>query len=99
MTASGEIVPGIATLSLYGSTYTSPYIAFLPTEQCTDIQSSSTSPAVEDCNGCEPLHPVSPTAYNIFLKYDFLPQARLPTVCLVNLRAWNPVHRFCQRVN
>jgi len=73
ITASGEIDPGIATLSFYGSTYTSPYIAFLPTEQCTDIQSSSTSPAVEDCNGYEPLQPLSPTAHKIFLKYDFPP--------------------------
>jgi thiol-disulfide isomerase/thioredoxin len=73
ITASGEIDPGIATLSFYGSTYTSPFIAFLPTEQCTDIQSSSASPAVEDCNGYEPLQPLSPTARKIFLKYDFPP--------------------------
>ncbi len=73
ITTARETDPGIATLSFYGSTYTSPYIAFLPTEQCTDIQSSSTSPAVEDCNGYEPLQPLSPTARKILLKYDFPP--------------------------
>ena len=73
VTASGEINPGIATLSFYGSTYTSRYIAFLATEQCTDILSSSTSAAVEACNGYEPLQSLSPTAHKILLKYDFPP--------------------------
>ncbi len=73
VTASGEVNPGIATLSFYGSTYTRRYIAILATEQCTNVLSSSTSAAVEACNGYEPLQPLSPTAHRIFLKYDFPP--------------------------
>jgi hypothetical protein len=63
----------IHTLSFYGSSYKSPYIAFLPNEQCSDVPSSSTSTAVEDCNGFEPLSPVSKKANEIFAKYDAPP--------------------------
>jgi len=78
ITASGaapEFYPGTPTLSFYGSTYTSAYITFLPTEQCTDVPSSGTSAAVEDCNGYKPLQSLSPLAHKIFLKYDFPPYA------------------------
>ena len=76
ITASGpapEPYPDTPTLSFYGSTYTSPYITFLPTEQCTDIASSSTSTAVENCNGYKPLQSLSPTARKVFLEYAFPP--------------------------
>ncbi|MGO9406479.1 MAG: DUF929 family protein [Acidimicrobiales bacterium] len=72
-TATGEPYPGTSTLSYYGSTYTSPYVSFLPTEQCSDLVSSSTSRAVEECNGYEPLGTVSPKAQKILLKYDYPP--------------------------
>jgi len=72
-TATGEIDPNTPTLSFYGSTYTSPYVAFLPTEQCSDVISSSTSTAVQDCNGYEPLQTLSPLAHKLVLKYDFPP--------------------------
>ena len=58
------------TLSFHGSTYTSPYIVFSPTEQCTNIPSTSTSAAVQACNGYKPLENWSPTAERVFLKYD-----------------------------
>jgi hypothetical protein len=75
MTASSltDEDPGTKTLSFYGSTYTSPYIAFSPTELCTDVPSSSTSTAVEECKGYEPLQSMSATADEIFFKYDFPP--------------------------
>ncbi len=63
----------VPTLSFFGSTYTSAYIDFMPTEQCTDIPSSSTSTAVQNCNGYEPLQAVSPLAHKLFFKYDFPP--------------------------
>ena len=72
-TATNEIYPNTPTLSFYGSTYTSPYITFLPAEQCTDIISSSTSAAVENCNGYEPLETLSPLVHKLVLKYDFPP--------------------------
>jgi len=76
ITASGaapEDYPATPTLSFYGSTYTSPYVAFLPTEQCTDVQSSSTSLAVEECNGYEPLQSMSAQVRKLFSKYDYPP--------------------------
>jgi len=71
--ASTEPYPGTKTLSFYKATYTSPYIAFSATEQCTDIVSSSTSTAVEDCNGYLPLENLTGTAFKTFAKYDFSP--------------------------
>lgn len=71
--AVNEAYPGTPTLSFYGSTYTSKYISFLPTEQCTDILSSSTSTAVRDCNGYEPLQTLSALSHKIYFKYDFPP--------------------------
>jgi len=71
--ATPEIYPSTATLSFFGSTYTSAYIVFLPTEQCTNIASFSTSTAVEDCNGYKPLQTLSSLARKILLKYDFPP--------------------------
>ncbi|MGA2803507.1 MAG: DUF929 family protein [Acidimicrobiales bacterium] len=71
--ATNEIYPGTPSLSFYGSSYTSPYIAFLTTEQCSDLVSSSTATAVQDCNGYEPLQSLSPLAHKIYFKYDFPP--------------------------
>jgi hypothetical protein len=70
---TGEIYPNTPTLTFYKSSYTSPYISFLSTEQCSDLVSSSTSTAVEDCNGYLPLQTLSPLARKIYLKYDFPP--------------------------
>ena len=66
-------VPQHADPQLLRLAYTSPYIAFLATEQCTNVPSSSTSTAVEDCNGYRPLQAFSPTAQRIFAEYDFPP--------------------------
>ena len=63
----------VSTLSFYGSTYKSPYIAFLSDEMCSDVPSSSTSAAVLGCNGYKPLQPLSGTTKKIFNKYDFAP--------------------------
>jgi hypothetical protein len=63
----------VNTLSFYGSTYKSPYIAFLPDEMCSDIPSSSTSVGVLDCNGYKPLQPLSGTTRKLFDKYDYAP--------------------------
>ncbi len=74
MTTSGpapEAYPGTPTLSFYGSTYTSPYVSFLPTEQCTDVPSTST--AGQNCSGYKPLQSLTPMAHKIFFKYDFPP--------------------------
>ncbi len=71
--ASSEIYPDTPTLSFYGSSYTSRYVSFMPTEQCTDIVSSSTSTAVEDCNGYEPLQTLSALDHQILFKYDVPP--------------------------
>ena len=49
--ATGEIYPGTPTLSYYHATYTSPYVSFLATEQCTDIVSSSSSTPVQHVPG------------------------------------------------
>ena len=76
ITSSGpspEVYPSTNTLSFYGSSYTSPYISFLPTEQCTDIPSSSTSTAVQECNGYLPLENLTGTSLKTFTKYDFPP--------------------------
>lgn len=70
---SPEIYPSTNTVSFYHSSYTSRYISFLPTEQCTNITSSSTSTAVEECNGYLPLEPLKGTGYKVFAKYDFPP--------------------------
>lgn len=72
-TATGESYPGTPTLSFYGSTYTSPYVSFLATEQCTDIVASGTSRATQECSGYEPLQTLSPMAHKIFFKYNFPP--------------------------
>ena len=71
--ATNEIYPDTPTLSFYGSSYTSPYVAFIPTEECSDLISSSTATAVQDCNGYEPLQALSPLAHKIYFKYDFPP--------------------------
>jgi hypothetical protein len=71
--ATNEVYPGTPSLSFYGSSYTSPYVSFLSTEQCSDLVSSSTATAVEDCNGYEPLQTLSPLAHKIYFKYDFPP--------------------------
>ena len=68
-----DVYPGTPSLSFYGSTYTSPYIAFSPIEQCTDIPSTSTSQAVRACNGYEPLTTWTPAVSKLFLKYDYPP--------------------------
>lgn len=74
-TATGEPYPKTNTLSYYRSTYSSPYISFLPVEQCSDYvaPSSDTSTAVQDCNGYEPLESLTGLAKKSFLKYDFAP--------------------------
>lgn len=76
MTSSGpspEPYPDTNTLSYYHATYKSPYVSFLATEQCTDIPSTLTTKAVEECNGYVPLEPLTGTAYKVFAKYDFGP--------------------------
>lgn len=69
----GEPDPGTNTLSFYHSSYSSRYLAFSPTEECTSVQSSSNSQAVRECNGYEPLQTLSGRALEIFDKYDFPP--------------------------
>jgi biotin carboxyl carrier protein/thiol-disulfide isomerase/thioredoxin len=71
--ASTEPYPATNSLSFYHVTYESPYIAFSSTEQCTDIVSSSTTAAVEDCSGYLPLENLTGTPLKIFAKYDFKP--------------------------
>jgi thiol-disulfide isomerase/thioredoxin len=72
--SSSDVDPSTNTLSYYKSSYKSPYIVFLPTEQCTNIASSSDSEAVRACNGYEPLPgPFSKLAIKTFKKYDFAP--------------------------
>ena len=71
--ATNEIYPGTPTLSYYHATYTSPYISFMATEQCTDIVSSSSSAAVQECQGYEPLEPMTASIHKLFFKYDFPP--------------------------
>jgi biotin carboxyl carrier protein len=71
--ASTEPYKGTNTLSFYKATYTSPYIAFSSTEQCTDIESTSTSNAVAACSGYEPLENLSGTPLKVFAKYDYPP--------------------------
>jgi len=78
ITASGEGTnepyPNTNTLSFYHVTYTSPYISFLSVEQCTDLVAPSTSSkAVQECSGYEPLQSLTGTAEKSFLKYDFTP--------------------------
>ncbi len=75
MTASSlsDVYAGTPSLSFYGATYKSPYIAFSGTEQCTDIPSHSSSLAVRDCNGYTPLQSLSPAVGKLFNKYDFPP--------------------------
>jgi len=70
---SPEIYPSTNTLSYYHSSYTSRYISFLATEQCTNIPSSSTSTAVQECNGYLPLETLKGTSLKTFAKYDFPP--------------------------
>jgi thiol-disulfide isomerase/thioredoxin len=68
-----EIYPGTNTLSFYGSTYTSPYIAFKGVEQCSDVIPSTSSAAVQTCNGYEPLDTLGGTPLKVFAKYNFPP--------------------------
>jgi hypothetical protein len=71
---TGADYPGTNTLTFYGATYTSRYISFLGTEQCSDVLASGTSSvAVLDCNGYEPLEDLPGTAAKLFYKYDFQP--------------------------
>jgi len=65
--------PGTPTLSFYGSTYTSKYLAFSGIEQCTDIPSSSSSLAVRECSGYVPLQTITSAVAKIFDKYDYPP--------------------------
>jgi thiol-disulfide isomerase/thioredoxin len=71
--ASTEPYKGTNTLSFYKVTYKSPYIAFSSTEQCTDIESTSTSNAVAACSGYEPLENLTGTPLKVFAKYDYPP--------------------------
>jgi len=75
MTASSstDVDPSTNTLSYYGSTYSSPYIAFSPTEECTNIRSTSTSAAVQDCSGYLPLQTPTRAIAKVFGVYDFPP--------------------------
>ena len=76
MTSSGstDIYPGTNTLSFYHASYKSPYLVLLPSEQCTNIASSSTSEAVQECNGYEPLpSTITKLALKAFQKYDYPP--------------------------
>jgi len=68
-----DIDAATPSLSFYGATYTSKYIAFSGTEQCTDIPSTSTSNAVLGCNGYLPLQTPSTAVAKLFSKYDFPP--------------------------
>jgi len=70
---TSEPYPGTPTLSFYHSSYSSPYITFKATEQCTDISSSSTSTAVQQCSGYKPLEPMPKDLSKILLKYDATP--------------------------
>ncbi|MGD0043629.1 MAG: DUF929 family protein, partial [Isosphaeraceae bacterium] len=75
ITASGlaDEYPGTPTLSYYHVSYKSPYIAFLSSEQCSDVVSTTSSPAVQDCFGYEPLEKLTGTALKVFSKYDAQP--------------------------
>jgi uncharacterized protein DUF929 len=72
ITASGlaDVYPGTNTLSFYKASYSSPYVAFDATEQCSDIESTSNSQAVLSCSGYKPLEPMSSKVLKIFSNYD-----------------------------
>jgi hypothetical protein len=69
----GDEYPGTNTLSFYHTSYTSPYIAFLASEQCTDVEATVQTAATEACFGYEPLQSMSATAGKVFAKYDGTP--------------------------
>ncbi len=75
MTSSSltDVDSGTPSLSFYGATYSSKYVAFSGTEQCTDIPSTSTSTAVLSCNGYLPLKTPPATITKLFSKYDYPP--------------------------
>ncbi|MGO9582153.1 MAG: DUF929 family protein [Acidimicrobiales bacterium] len=75
ITASGlsDEYPGTNTLSFYHSTYKSPYIAFLSSEQCSDLVAATSTPASQACFGYEPLEKLTGTALTAFDKYDAQP--------------------------
>jgi hypothetical protein len=68
-----DVDPGTPSLSFYGTTYTSKYIAFTGIEQCTDTPSTSQSQGTLECNGYTPLAPISAAYSKLFDKYDFPP--------------------------
>ncbi len=78
MTASGraadEDYPGTSTLSFYDVGYSSRYVSFLGTEQCSSVVANdSSSAAVMDCGGYEPLEDLPGLAARAFYKFDFQP--------------------------
>jgi hypothetical protein len=71
---AGEDYPGTSTLSFYRVGYSSPYLSFLGTEQCSNVLArDSSSAAVMDCGGYEPLEDLPGIAARSFYKYDFQP--------------------------
>jgi thiol-disulfide isomerase/thioredoxin len=75
MTASSktDIYPSTHTMSFYGSSFKSRYIAFSGTEECTDVPTTSQSLPARECNGYEPLSTITTSLAKLFNKYDFPP--------------------------
>lgn len=71
--STSEIYPKTNTLSFHGSTYTSPYISFKAVEQCSDIIPTTSSAAIQGCNGYQPLESLTGTAAKVFSKYNYPP--------------------------
>lgn len=62
--ATGDVYPDTVTFSFYGSSYTSPYVSFDPTEMYTNQPTSS---------GYQTLQPLTGLAKKVFDKYDASP--------------------------
>ncbi len=68
--STSEVYPSTNTVSYHGAKYTSPYVSFMATEQCSDLIPANSSPAVASCNGYEPLDPLTGLTAELFRKYD-----------------------------
>lgn len=62
-----DVDPGTKTLDFYGSHYSSPYVTFDPTEQCTNIPAP---PGAPSCAGYTFLQTPTPQISRLVSKYD-----------------------------
>ncbi len=69
-----DVYAGTNTFSFVHASYTSPYVAFVPMELCTNYPAKHPNTvAAQQCDGYQPLsHPTKAEAA-IFAKYDFPP--------------------------